>query len=380
MQITITKTSENRRARLGELTIDRQKIRTPFIWLGHSLKSRLDIRSLPGFESAPLIVSLGDTFDKPSLYRRIGDVGIHNHLGSKAPVMMDSGGFKLLMSPSLHFDVWRAIDFFQKAKADITVTLDYPLSLVAGYEESRRRWRKTVANLARIRSVLPDLALMPVVHGLTLRQLENACQTIRKTVGEPTILGLGSLVPLVTARYTNGAFRYIRRDRSLGNEATFIADAIALIRDYFPKTFLHVFGIGSTTTALVVLALGADSIDSVSWRMKAAYGKIHLPGMSDRYLCQNRNGRNDHPALNGNEKDLLRACRCPVCSGFSSFGRQAQHLESSFEARALHNASVLRSEIAELRGAIRRGSEIRWVKRRLREGHRFWRVINELEP
>lgn len=369
---------ENRPVRLGELELGPHTICTPFIWLGHSLKSRLDVRSLPDLECAPLIVSLGDTFQKPSLYDRIADTGVHKHLKSRAPVMIDSGGFKLLMSRDLHFDVGRAIDFFRAANGDISVTLDYPLSLLASYQENRQRWRKTVRNMERIIEALPHLTVMPVIHGLTLRQIESSCETIHRRVGQPSVLGLGSLVPLITARYTNGPFRYDRRDGSPGNEATFIADAITLIRNRFPRAFLHVFGVGSTTTALVILALGADSVDSASWRTKAAYGKIHLPGMSDRYLRQNRNGRNDHPALNGDEREVLRACQCPICSSFKCSRQHVRHLETSFKSRALHNAWVLDREVAELRAVIRQGAEIDWIKRRLRKSHRFWPVISML--
>jgi 7-cyano-7-deazaguanine tRNA-ribosyltransferase len=292
--------------------------------------------------------------------------------------MLDSGGFKLLMSRNVHYDVERAIHFFRGAAADLTVTLDYPLSGLASYKENRRRWRKTVANLDRIRNALPGIALMPVIHGLTLRQIENACQTVERTLGDPIVLGLGGLVPLLTARYARRPFRYERFDKTSGTGGTFIADALTLVRSYFPRSFTHVFGVGSTTTALVVLSLGADSVDSVSWRAKAAYGKIHLPGTSDRYLRRNRNGRDDHPSLDKAERELLRMCPCPVCSEFSCFRRHVSYLENSFEGRALHNAWVLLREISAFRTAIRRGKDTSLVKERLRNSHRLWPVIGKV--
>lgn len=84
-------------------------------------------------------------------------------------------------------------------------------------------------------------------------------------------------------------------------------NAISIIRKEFPDSFLHVFGVGSVSTMHLMFSLGVDSVDSMSWRMKAAYGAIQLPGIGDRFISP----KNSRKKLM--EEHLLSKCECPIC-------------------------------------------------------------------
>ena len=126
---------------------------------------------------------------------------------------------------------------------------------------------------------------------------------------------------------------------------------------------------------LAVFALGADSVDSVGWRIKAAYGAIQLPGVSDRFLTPRPDSAKSRPVISREEQELLSRCRCPVCCEYERVGWQRRLLDASFTARMLHNAWVFLKEVESFRKAILRGTVGAYTRRRLGRTHRFARVL-----
>jgi len=120
--------------------------------------------------------------------------------------------------------------------------------------------------------------LVPVVHGYDLRSLRRACEEILQ-FEEPTVVGLGSLVPLImrSAIPANLRKRWQSTDQ-------FVASAIETVRSCFPHSVLHVFGVGSLRTLRAAFSAGADSADTLAWRVKSANGAIVLPGIGDKFV------------------------------------------------------------------------------------------------
>ena len=360
--------------RTGTLCIGAWAVPTPILWLGHSLKSRLLLGEFEDFKDTPLVVSLGDLVERNRLYERIVRTGIHAHVAHEGPIMVDSGGFKFTSHRSVPFSVSTVIDFYRDSGADIGVALDHPMSPLVSQQTNRRRWQRTVKDLKHACELAGDVPLVPVIHGLTLPQLRNACETVRSIIKNPVMLGLGSLVPLLKSSYIGKRFSYQARGGRQGNQTAFIADAIEFVRSEFPFALLHVFGAGSPASILAFFALGADSVDSVSWRIKAGYGAIILPGTSNRYLFERPHATRTRPTLKKKEKELLAACLCPVCRE-ATFDARLTKLEAHFRVRALHNAWVVQQEVVRFRQALAEGQGKDYLAAVLQPQHRMYAVL-----
>ena len=301
--------------------------------------------------------------------------GIHEYLDYHGPIIMDSGGFLFQKRGTISIQAEEIHHLYRQAGVNIGVALDHPLDPSLSTADNARRWVETLRNTTSMVSAINGYAFMPVVHGYTLKALKAACRQIRNLIGNPVMIGIGSLVPLMKASHLGPGFRYIRPDGCTGDHVTFIADALGLVRDEFPRSLLHVFGIGGVTTILAVFSLGADSVDSVAWRLKAAYGAIQIPGTSDRFLSPRPNSSKSRKVLHEREEDLLAKCCCPVCRNYRTLGWQKRHLDSSFEARALHNAWVFLEEVKIFRKAIEVGDVQKVIFRRMSRTHRLFRLF-----
>ena len=219
---------------------------------------------------------------------------------------------------------------------------------------------------------------MPVVHGHAIQELRRSCEIIKSVCPDVSKIGVGGLVPLLQSGGSVANFRYRRCDGSTGDRADWIGDAIGLVREAFPGALVHVFGIGSTTTAIAVLALGASSVDSLAWRRVASYGAILLPGCSERFPTNNPDRVASRPVLSQEEQALVMRCGCPACTPFGTASQRAKALASTYKNRALHNAWTLLTEVDLLRAAIRSGQPDKFLKSRIRKQHRLYKPVARL--
>lgn len=359
--------------RKGGLTC--RPFQTPILWLGQNLRNRILLALHPELRTAPVIVSLGDAFQRPSFRDRFFTERLRESLNMDGPIMVDSGGYALLARRSLHCDVRQVSKIYAKLDADILVSLDYPPSPGDDQVTRSRLRRRTKRNLDRLRLIVSPERLMPVVHGHSVDEIEQSCEDIASLCPSIAQVGIGGLVPLVRSGGSFPAFQYERSDGSLGDRGTWIADTLTLLRQYFPHALVHVFGIGSATTALGVLALGADSADSFSWRRVANYGAILLPGRSERFPIYRKRRVRSRPVINNEDIPFLVACRCPTCSNLPQIDKRLQEFTRCYKMRAIHNAWTLLSEVASLRAAIRRGNVPAFLKSRLSPRHLLYRPV-----
>ncbi|HYY97482.1 MAG TPA: hypothetical protein VE642_02775 [Pyrinomonadaceae bacterium] len=362
-------------AREGLLAVGRRRIKTPVLWLGHSLKDPAALWDDARHAPRALLVNAHDFLRRGQVLAAVKSQGVHTHLKYAGPIMMDSGGFMLQSRGELKVCPLQVAELYEEAGVEIGVALDHPLTLSASRGTNGRRWGRSLRNLELMVARVSSCAFMPVVHGYTLRALLGACIQVRAVFGEPPLVGLGSLVPLIRSSHLGAGFRYRRPDGSRGDHQSFVADAIKLVRDVFPNSFLHVFGVGGINTAFCVFALGADSVDSVAWRLKAAYGAIQLSGLSDRRLTPRTNSQRSRPVLQEVEKSILAKCRCPVCAKHEDVEGRCRELNSSFRARCTHNGWVLDEEMRVFRKALRRREAHRFIAGRMAGAHRFSRII-----
>jgi tRNA-guanine family transglycosylase len=348
---------------------------TPILWLGQNLKNRVLPALHAELDRAPMLVSLGDAYLRPTLIDRFFNEDLRGALGMRGPIMVDSGGFTLLSRRTLRSDIRSVERIYSRLRADIVVSLDHPPSLSDDRPTRARRRARTVANLDRLCNVVPLQRLMPVVHGLNLEDLRRACDGVYSICPEPRQIGVGGLVALIRAGGAAKGFEYSRDDGSSGDSADLVADTLGVVRRSFPRAMVHLFGVGSTTTAIAALALGADSVDSLGWRRAAAFGTVLLPGRSERFPTFDPRRLPSRPVVAETEFPLVEACKCPACGSLFGLSARLQALASSYKVRAVHNAWTLLTEVKSLRTAILNGSANEFFRSRIDRRHRLYRPV-----
>jgi 7-cyano-7-deazaguanine tRNA-ribosyltransferase len=368
------------RVREYRLNSTRQALRTPMMWLCQNLRNQVLFAQHQSLKRTPVLVSLGDAFLRPSYKSRFFTANLKQTLGLCGPLMVDSGGFALMRRRHLRWSMREIERLYEHLPADILVALDHPPSPNDDRITRERLRKKTIYNLKRMSDFVPANQLMPVVHGHSLGEIERSCDGIGDICPKVNSIGIGGLVPLICSGGLVRQFRYVRKDGSTGDRSTWVSDALQLVRERFPDALLHAFGIGSATTAISVLALGADSVDSFSWRRVANYGAIFLPGCSERFPTI-REGRScSRPVVSKQEVAILMKCECPICTETRNTRERLKSLEMCYQNRAVHNAWTVLSEVANLRNAIQQNRMAAFLRSRLSPRHRFYKAIFERWP
>ena len=195
---------------------------------------------------------------------------LREFVASPGPLMLDSGGFNFQKQVEISIDPLNVLKIGIELGVDISVVLDHPFLPKAGHDEIRTRWATTLDNTRRMFEKLEALngdvpnnfQLMPVLHGHDADTLKRAFDDIVNIWGqEPPIVGIGSLAPLAR----NGSKRTV-------------IDIICTVRQLLPNAHIHCFSLGSALLMLFAFYCGADTVDSQSWIISAAFKNVQLPG------------------------------------------------------------------------------------------------------
>jgi len=195
---------------------------------------------------------------------------LHKYIEFDGPLMLDSGAFNFQKQAEISIDPLDVLSIGIELGVDMSVVLDHPFLPNSEGTEIAARWTNTVDNtrsmfeeLKRLDGSLPDnFQLMPVLHGHDTETLKRALDDIVEIWGqEPTIVGIGSLAPLARN----------------GSKHTVI-DTICTVRKLLPNAHIHCFSLGSALLMLFAFYCGADTVDSQTWIMSAAFKQVQLPG------------------------------------------------------------------------------------------------------
>jgi 7-cyano-7-deazaguanine tRNA-ribosyltransferase len=361
--------------------IGRHTVTVPMMWLGHDLKSRLRVWRQVHDNLSGILISAHQVLMRDRRFRqRFVEQGLRSCLGFAGPIFLDSGGFHFQQQGSTSVAVDELMLAYSELQPDLVAVLDLPLHPRASIRENSRRWRQTVANTERMleRRGLPPLAI--VIHSYNLGHVERRCQELRNLVPHPLVVCIGSLVPILRARGVGKRFgAHGSGEPPTHQRWRFIARLIQRVRNNFPTALLHVFGAGTLSTIWLLYLLGVDSVDSVAWRLKAAYGAIRLPGLADRYVTDLLYTRSRRK-VSTECRELLRSCNCSACDGFA-LPRRVEILAESFEARAVHNAHVFSGELALFRRALAAGHQLQFVRARLADNPLYLGLLEKvLDP
>ena len=194
----------------------------------------------------------------------------HEYVELNGPLMLDSGAFNFQQHAEIGINPIDVLSIGVELGADVSVVLDHPFLPTSDHEERKLRWSNTVENTRSMFEALKcwngnlpkGFRLMPVLHGHDTETLKRSLDDILQIWGqEPDIVGVGSLAPLAR----NGSKRTV-------------IDVILTARRLLPDAHIHCFSLGSALLMLFAFYCGADTVDSQTWIMSAAFKQVQLPG------------------------------------------------------------------------------------------------------
>ena len=325
------------------------------IWLGQSVDTSTIHDGYRDFDRLPILTSVGCAIRRPiAVSKKLKD-NLRNRIGAKDRLMVDSGGFVLMHKSNAAWNVNRVARLYEQIDADHLVSLDVPPSSSDSSTTRRRKYTKTFANLERLAGQFGE-RVVPVVHGVTLQEIERNCRRIQLLLSSPPIVGIGGVVPTVQrcGMVTKPGPQTPQKR---------IAEAIRCTRAFFPQSRIHMFGVGSLHTVLGTIAMGAGSVDSIGWRQAAGFGSVYIPGRHRRLLTLREREHPCRPFADDDDVTVLARCRCPACR--TAHSGNIDRLAGHFKPRAVHNIWVLYSEIANYLLAHERGKGVQFLSKRL---------------
>ena len=195
---------------------------------------------------------------------------LHEYVEFDGPLMLDSGAFNFLQHQEISITPADVLHIGLELGADLSVVLDHPFPPNATPQEISARWANTRGNTQAMVEALAqydgdkpdDFRLMPVLHGHDAETLKRALDDVTSILDhEPGIIGIGSLAPLAQNGNTRKA-----------------VDVILEVRRLLPGAHIHCFSMGSALLMLFAFYCGADTVDSQTWIMSAAFKQVQLPG------------------------------------------------------------------------------------------------------
>lgn len=262
------------------LTLGASKFETPALFASYRIRDfpRAGLRFHP-WETTNTQALLLNAFDLLANKRtrmfaseiRAAGGKLHEHVEFDGPLMLDSGAFNFQQHAEIYINPIDVLSIGVELSADVSVVLDHPFLPTSDHKERKLRWSNTVKNtrsmfeaLKRWNGGLPkNFLLMPVLHGHDTETLKRSLNDILEIWGqEPSIVGIGSLAPLAR----NGSKRTV-------------IDVLLASRRLLPNAHIHCFSLGSALLMLFAFYCGADTVDSQTWIMSAAFKQVQLPGL-----------------------------------------------------------------------------------------------------
>ncbi len=277
------------------------------------------------FKVPAIMVNAYDILEKKVLSR--GFQSLHEVLECDISyeLWIDSGGFQFLrhgIEPSLD-KILKVYTYFEDAK--YVLNLDFPPSPQDDENTLRKKLEKSFQNYEKLVKVVRERAV-PVIHYHDRLDIVNIYLK-RYLDYNPDIIAVGALVPYILI------LRGVK-----GNSRLRALMFLKRLVEELPKNCkVHVLGLGSPIVTAILERIGVHSTDSSTWRVKAAYGKLILPGGGEVHVT-NRNI--NFGKRKATERDLSIIKEFLIKTGFplvDSFER----VFTSFEYRALVNAYIV---------------------------------------
>ncbi|NOZ88935.1 MAG: hypothetical protein GXO15_03330 [Crenarchaeota archaeon] len=246
-------------------------------------------------------------------------------IGDEVELWIDSGGYQFL-SRGITVDPHKIARVYREVDADYYISLDYPPGPRDDADLRAMKIAKSINNFMTMRSVLRDHVeegrLVPVFHIATSESLR---------------LQLQAYVPHATTAAVGGLIPYIMQQAGNGSRLKAVMFMVLMRKLWEGR--LHAMGLASAAMIPLLKKIDIDSGDTQTWRLKAAYGKIIIPGLGERHISGQAVRFGPAKLVRESELRLYREyIEKAVSAGIIS---SPESLSSSFEERALFNAWIL---------------------------------------
>lgn len=247
----------------------------------------------------------------------------------KGEIFCDSGGYQILTGRR-DISAHQIIQLQAQMGASLNAVLDNALN--------HREHIKNLETYLTYAQKNPALQFVPVVpHTLPKKYI----RVMVELFPHPPMIAIGNVVPSL----------YPLSDQS---NLLSVLQNIQSIKEMFPQSRVHVFGLGGVTTAALFFYL-IDSTDSTAWVHDARFGKLRILGGGIARATRPK-------SLVSFFKD--NSCLCPAC------GKHGKELlvargANATQLRALHNAWVLLRELDLLNRSFRDGSYDEYISQRV---------------
>lgn len=247
----------------------------------------------------------------------------------KGEIFCDSGGYQVL-SRNHYISAQQVIQLQAGLGASLNAVLDNA--------SNHRNHIKNFETYLRYAQTNPALQIVPVVpHTLPKRYI----RVMSELFPYPPMIAIGNVVPSLYP---------------LSNQANLLSvlQNIQSIKEMFPRSRVHVFGLGGMTTAALFFYL-IDSTDSTAWVHDARFGKLRILGGG---IARASRPRSIISFLERN------SCVCPAC-GKHRKDLLVERGSNATQFRALHNAWVLLRELDILNRSFRDGTYDEYISKRV---------------
>ena len=251
--------------------------------------------------------------------------GLRRALGisDNVELWIDSGGYQFIRR-NVQVTPYKLARLYREIDADYYVSLDYPPSPGDSPEIRALKIARTISNFIEmrrwLRGIVEEGRLVPVFHisvGEALRLQMNMYMSYAVTAA------VGGLIPYLMQRHGKGS-----RLKALL--------FTALVKKLWDGR-IHAMGLASAAMIPILKALGVDSGDTQTWRLKAAFGKIVIPGIGERHVS-GRKVSFGPAVLKDEEREMFTKY---VEMAAEKLGISMDDMRTRFEARALFNAWVI---------------------------------------
>lgn len=254
---------------------------------------------------------------------------IKNVLQYDGEVWMDSGGFQFLRHGKVPNIEDLAKVYSQYWDIRYFLNLDYPPSPPTDDEHDlETKLRKSLNNYEYLIRRFDNV--LPVIHYHWRTEVITK-YIIKYLDYNPKCIAIGGLVP------------YVLISKGVPKDSRRSAIKFLLRTKQETGMCIHVLGLGSPVINPILKFINIDSTDTSTWRVKAAYGKVVMPGGGERHVS----GRSiNFGGKEASRDDLVRLYAFLRDTGFPVIDR-FNDIMTSFEYRALVNAWVVLNSFEE---------------------------------
>ena len=314
-----------------------------------NLKPQVWDATLPYYlpELDTVMVSYADFHHNRTRRRRAIEEGLHVSLdiSERVKIYLDNGAFRFSrVGGEVPRDDYKA--FVEKAKPDwFAIPQDYIPTPCMTYYKKNKCLEKTMA----VNREFAYDGYVPILHVSSSLNKYIRLFNEEEKLREKPIFAIGGIVP-----------NLLRAPKSMPYEK--ILNSIYKVRKTFTNQKLHLFGVGGTATLHIAALLKMDSVDSVGWRVRAAWGLVQLPGIGDRMMADLGKWKVREP--NSEELKKLEECQCPACQEYGIKGLKANGTHGACN-RATHNLWTLLEENRMIQKHLKAGTYVEWYKEHL---------------